>query len=169
MENIIIRNIKEEDIPSVIDIQISGWKTAYKGIIDNDFLNSMNREKKIEQRRKDYKQDGYIIAETNKEIVGFCRYIDNNSYTPNMLDIDCEIVALYVKPDLKYNGIGTKLFQFVTNEFKRKNRTKMIIWCLKDNEASKKFYTKMGGEIVKEKVVKMGEKNYLEVGFRYSI
>ncbi len=31
MEDIIIRNIKEEDIPSVVDIQISGWKTVYKG------------------------------------------------------------------------------------------------------------------------------------------
>lgn len=169
MENIIIRNIKEEDIPSVVDIQINGWKTAYKGIIDDDFLNSMNREEKIEKRRKDYNQNGFIVAELNKEVVGFCRYIDNNSYTPNMLEIDCEIVALYVKPNLKYNGIGTELFQFVTNEFKSKNRTKMIIWCLKDNKPSRKFYTKMGGEIVKEKVVEMGEKNYVEVGFEYNI
>lgn len=169
MENIIIRNIKEEDIPSVVDIQINGWKTAYKGIIDDDFLNSMNREEKIEKRRKDYNQNGFIVAELNKEVVGFCRYIDNNSYTPNMLEIDCEIAALYVKPNLKYNGIGTELFQFVTNEFKSKNRTKMIIWCLKDNKPSRKFYTKMGGEIVKEKVVEMGEKNYVEVGFEYNI
>lgn len=169
MENIIIRNIKEEDIPSVVDIQINGWKTAYKGIIDDDFLNSMNREEKIEKRRKDYNQNGFIVAELNKEVVGFCRYIDNNSYTPNMLEIDCEIAALYVKPNLKYNGIGTELFQFVTNEFKSKNRTKMIIWYLKDNKPSRKFYTKMGGEIVKEKVVEMGEKNYVEVGFEYNI
>lgn len=169
MENVIIRNIQEKDIPSVVDIQIDSWKTAYKGIIEDDFLNSMSREKKIEQRRKDYKQDGYIVAEINKQLVGFCRYIDNNSYTPNMPEIDCEIVALYVKPDLKYNGIGTKLFQFVTNEFKTKNRTKMIIWCLKDNKSSRKFYTKMGGQIIKEKVVKMGEKDYIEVGFVYNI
>lgn len=169
MENIIIRNIEEKDIPSVVDIQISGWKTAYKGIIDDDFLNSMNRDKKIEQRRKDYQKEGYIVAEINKEIVGFCRYVDNNTYTPNMPEIDCEIVALYVKPDLKYNGIGTKLFEFAMNEFKNKNRTKMIIWCLKDNEPSKRFYTKMGGIIVKEKVVEMGEKEYFEVGFAYNI
>lgn len=169
MENIIIRNVKEEDIPSIVDIKINGWKTAYKGIIDDDFLNSMNREEKIEKQRKNYKQNGFIVAECNKEVVGFCRYIDNNSYTPNMLEIDCEIVALYVKSDLKYNGIGTKLVQFVINEFKNKNKKKMIIWCLKDNEPSRKFYTKMGGEIVKEKVVEIGEKNYYEVGFRYNI
>ena len=53
MENIIIRNIEEKDIPSVVDIQIDGWKTAYKGIIDdNDILISMNRDERIERRKK---------------------------------------------------------------------------------------------------------------------
>lgn len=51
------------------------------------------------------------------------------------------------------------LFQFVTNQFKSKNKTKMILWCLKDNEPSKKFYTKMGGKIVKERVIEIGENN----------
>lgn len=109
------------------------------------------------------------MAEIEEEIVGFCRYIDNNTYTPNMLEIDCEIVALYVKSELKYNGIGTKLFEFVMKEFRSKNRTKMIIWCLKDNEPSRKFYAKMGGVIEKEKVVEIGKKEYLEVGFVYRI
>lgn len=61
------------------------------------------------------------------------------------------------------------LFQFVTNQFKSKNKTKMILWCLKDNEPSKKFYTKMGGKIVKERVIEIGENNYYEVGFEYNI
>lgn len=33
MKDIIIRNVCKEDIPRVVDIQIDGWKTAYKGII----------------------------------------------------------------------------------------------------------------------------------------
>ena len=169
MENIIIRNIEEEDIPSVVDIQINGWKSAYKGIIDDNVLNSINRDDKIEKRKKDHKENGFIVAELNNQVVGFCRYIDSNKFTQDMLDIDCELLALYVKPNLKYNGIGTKLFQFVVNEFKSKNKTKMILWCLKDNEPSKKFYTKMGGKIVKERAIEIGEKSYYEVGFMYNI
>ncbi len=169
MENLIIRNSKEEDIPNVVDIQIRGWQTAYRGIIDNHYLNTMDREKIIEKRKKSYQKNSFIVAELNKEIVGYCWYVDNNSFTPNIKEIDCEITALYVKPDLKYNGIGTKLFQFVVNDFKNKNKTKMIVWCLKENEPSKKFYTKMGGQIVSEKVVLIGEKNYYEVGFKFNI
>ena len=169
MEDIIIRNIEEKDIPDVVDIQISGWKSAYKGIVDDNILNSMNRNERIEKRRNDYKENGFIVAELNNQVVGFCRYIDSNKFTQDISNIDCELLALYVNPDLKYNGIGTKLFQFVTNEFKSKNRTKMILWCLKDNEPSKKFYTKMGGRIIKERKIEIGEKEYLEVGFEYNI
>lgn len=169
MEDIIIRNIEEKDIPEVVDIQIDGWKSAYKGIVDDNILNSMDRNERIEKRRNDYKENSFIVAELNNQVVGFCRYIDSNKFTQDISDIDCELLALYVKPNLKYNGIGTKLFQFVTNEFKNRNKTKMILWCLKDNEPSKKFYTKMGGKVIRERTVEIGEKEYLEVGFGYNI
>ena len=45
----------------------------------------------------------------------------------------------------------------------------MILWCLKDNKSSKKFYTKMGGKIIKEREVKIGDKIYVEIGFLYII
>ena len=51
MENVIIRNIEEKDISSVVDIQTDGWRNAYRGIIDDNFLNSMNRKEKIEKRK----------------------------------------------------------------------------------------------------------------------
>ena len=169
MENIMIRNIEEKDIPSVVDIQIDGWKSAYKGIIDDNILKSMNRNERIAKRKNDYKENGFIVAELNNQVVGFCRYIDSNKFTQDIPNIDCELLALYVKPKLKYNGIGTRLFQFVINDFKSKNKNKMILWCLKDNEPSKKFYTKMGGKISNERTIEIGEKEYLEVGFEYNI
>ena len=169
MENIIIRNIEEKDIPNVVDIQIDGWKSAYKGIVDDNILKSMNRNERIAKRKNDYKENGFIVAELNNQVVGFCRYIDSNKFTQDIPNIDCELLALYVKPKLKYNGIGTRLFQFVINDFKSKNKNKMILWCLKDNEPSKKFYTKMGGKIIKERAIEIGEKEYLEVGFEYNI
>ncbi len=169
MGTIIIRNVKEKDIPSIAEIQVNGWKTAYKGIIDDVVLNTMNKDDKIERFKSNYKKNGFIVAEFKNEVVGFCRYVESNEFTPDMQNIDCEITALYVKPDLKYNGIGTKLFQFVVNEFKNQSKSKMILWCLKDNESSKKFYTKMGGKIIKERVIEIGEKSYCEVGFMYNI
>jgi heme oxygenase len=94
MSDFVIRNLEEPDIPSIVDIQIRAWQTTYKGIIDDAYLNTMNREKIIEKRKKDFKKNSYIVAELNKEVVGFCWYIDDNSFTINASSIDCEIIAL---------------------------------------------------------------------------
>lgn len=169
MKDIKIRNVEIDDLSSVVDIQIKGWQTAYKGIIDDSFLKTMSKEERLEKRREDFRQNGFIVAELNKEIAGFCRYIDSNKFSQDIPNIDCELLAIYVKPELKYKGIGTKLFEYVVKEFKMKNKTKMILWCLKDNEPSKKFYTKMGGKIIKERAIKIGKKSYDEVGFIYNI
>ena len=165
---ITIRNIIEEDIPAVVDIQIDGWRTAYKGIIDDEFLNSLDKEKQIERRKKDYKDGPFIVSIVNNEIVGFCRYYDS-VLSEDGDNFDCELMALYVKPELKKQGIGKSMFDYVVDDLKAKEKTKMIIWCLKDNYPSRAFYEKMGGSIVGEHEIEIGGKAYQEVGFGYDL
>ena len=169
MNNIKIRNIKKEDIPEVVNIQIDGWRASYKGMIDDEYLENMNVENKIKMREKDYKENRFIVAEINNEIVGFCRYTDNMEKTPETPEVDCELRALYVKPELKHNGIGKKMFQYAVNEFKNMGKTKMVLWCLKDNVLARKFYEKMGGKIIKERLIHIGNRDYEEVAFEYNI
>ena len=167
MNDIIIRNMEKEDIPKVVDIQISGWQTAYKGIVDDEYLNSLNKDARIKKIEKSYLKYGFIVAEYQGEIVGFANYIDNNDFTAEIQIADCELSAIYVEPDLKNNGIGTKLFEYVKKDLK--NKRKMVLWCLKDNIPSKAFYEKMGGDIIGERVIKIGNGDYTEVCFSYDI
>ncbi len=169
MDNIKIRNIKKEDIPQVVDIQIRAWRTAYKGIIDDDFLGKMDKEERIKKREKDYTENSFIVAELNNEVVGFCRYIDNIEKIQEIPEADCELRALYVKPELKHNGIGRKMFEYAVNEFRNLGKRKMIIGCLKDNEPSKKFYDKIGGRVIKERLIHIGNRDYEEVIFEYDV
>ena len=76
-------------------------------------------------------------------------------------------MALYVKPELKYQGIGKAMFDYAKNDLINKGNKKMILWCLKDNEPSRKFYEKMGGTIIREHTINIGGKSYEEVGFAY--
>ena len=61
------------------------------------------------------------------------------------------------------------MFEYVQNEFKKMDKHKMLIWCLKENYPARAFYEKMGGKIVKEKEYEIGGKMYLEVGFGYEL
>ncbi len=167
MGNISIRNVEEKDLKEVVKIQVTSWQDTYKNIIDNSFLDSMNIDEITERRKKDYQKGGFIVAIENNEIVGFSRYVDTNQFTPEYDDIDCEIIALYVRLDKKHKGIGKMMFNYIVNEFKQKNKKKMIIWCLKENYPSKKFYERMGGVIKGEHNINFGGQEYPEVGYEF--
>ena len=164
----IIRDVTEKDLLSVVDIRIAGWRTAYRGIIDDDILNSMNREERIARRQKDWRDTGFIVAEQDGEVLGFCRYIDNGSFSPDY-DVDCELMAIYLRPDAKRQGIGRKLFEYVANEFRQQGKKKMILWCLKDNQASRRFYEAMGGKLGGEKMFEVDGRKYPEVAYLYDL
>ena len=168
MENdIIIRKAHIEDIKEVANIAVSGWKEAYRGIIEEEYLNNMSVEETYQKIKGGYQENKYIVAELKSEIVGFCRYTSN--YSKSDENADGEIIALYVKPELKYNGIGTKMFSYVMNEFKENGKHRIVLGCLKENYPSRKFYEKMGGKVYTEKWFERGNKEYKEVFYKYLI
>lgn len=171
MENVIIRNVKEEDLKQVAEIKVKGWKEAYKGMIDDSYLRALNIDEQIEKFIQRYHQSntGFIVAELENKVVGFSRYINNNVFSPDIKEVDCELLALYVFPSMKGNGIGKELFNYVKNEFIKQNKEKMILWCLEENYLSRKFYEKMGGKLGTKRKIKIGEKSYSEVSFIYNL
>ena len=83
MENIIIMNIKREDLRHVSEIAVKGWQTAYRGIIDDEYLDNLRIEDKYQKQLKNYDEYGmhdFIVAKSNNEVVGFCRYRSGSRY-----------------------------------------------------------------------------------------
>ena len=60
--DVIIRNVKEEDLPSVVDIKIKGWQSAYKDIVDSTYLNNLNNEYDIRIEKKLYDKWFYCCS-----------------------------------------------------------------------------------------------------------
>jgi len=87
----------------------------------------MDRNFEIDKRKKDYKENGFIVAILNDEVVGFCRYIDSNKFSIECEDVDCELCALYVKATMKRQGIGRKLMEYVIEEFKAKETNDIVV------------------------------------------
>ena len=167
-EKISIRKVKYEDIEQIVDINIKDWKKVYRGIIDDDILDNLNRDKKRKKWQKHYNIGNVIVAEKAGEVIGYCRYDDNAEYENR--DIDSEIIALYVDCDKLGRGVGRKLVEYVINDLKIKNKSKMIIWCLEKNKNARKFYEKIGGRLIDdEKYFEIEGREYKEVGYIYDI
>lgn len=171
MDNIVIEKMKEEDIEQVAKILIDSWKIAYKDIIDKSFLQNLSLREKIEKLKEEYRTGTHIIArnkETN-EILGITRFGKRLDELDRFIKYDGEIYALYVKPGLLRKKIGSKLLLYAKESLKEQGKHKIIIWCLKENEPSRKFYESMGGILLGEKICNIGGKDYPLVGYGYEI
>ena len=134
MDKIIIRKAKSEDIEKIANIKVRCWQIAYRNIIADEYLDNMDIEYTIEKNKRIFEQYNIIVAELKNEVIGFCRYDYNNYYEEE--NVDCELIALYIKPEMKRHGIGRKLMKYAINEFKNSKKEKMILWCLKENYPS---------------------------------
>ena len=164
----VIRKIKYKDIEQIVDININDWKIVYKGIIDEDTINNLNRDKKIERWKKTYNKNATAVAEENGKVVGYCKYMYNVNYENT--DIDCELLAIYVDYNNIRKGTGRKLIEYVKNDLKSKGKKKMVVWCLEKNKLGRNFYEKTGGKLITpEKYFETEGKKYKEVGYLYNI
>lgn len=169
MDEIIIRDAKLEDLKQTAEIVVRGWKTAYRGIIDDEYLDNLSIDSRYQKMLKNYKENGFIVAEKDNEIVGFCRYKTGNDYGERFPSVDCELCALYVKPEFKRKGIGKKLVNYVKEEFKKAGFSQMILWCFKENYPSRAFYEKIGGGYCGENTIEIENKEYKEVAYTYNL
>lgn len=165
-----IRQANLSDAKNIATLIVSGWQTAYKGLINQNFLNSMSISKMAEGWSKNItsqnKDNHIFVYENNNKILGVIRFgnpdDENSSY-------NAEIHVLYVEPSLKRQGIGTKLFNFAKDYFIKNNTINMIIWCLKNNIHSINFYKKMGGKIVGTRKSVVNNIKLEEVGIAYTL
>ena len=58
MNKILVRKVRVEDLKKVAEIQVTSWKTAYEGIVANEYLKSLSIDEKYQKRLKAYKEDG---------------------------------------------------------------------------------------------------------------
>lgn len=163
-----IRQAQSRDIKQIAKIKVDGWKSAYKGIIDDEFLNSMSISKQIDIINK-YSLNTMFVAENDNEVLGFCRIYDYNESVYENKEIDCEIREIYVNPSLKRMGIGSALFNCTKEYFSQKGKKKLYLGCLKDNDSARKFYEKMGGFSTSGKEIDIGGKSYPIVDFMYNL
>ena len=90
MENgIIIRSAEKEDVRQIAEILVEDWQTAYRGVIDSDYLDAMSVDGRYEIEVRRY--DKYVVAAEGSRILGYAwlEAADDG-------EADCEIIALYV-------------------------------------------------------------------------
>ena len=158
----IIRQAREEDVMQIAEILVEDWQNAYRGIIEDDYLDTLSAEQRygIEIRR----YPKFTVAAENDEVLGYAW-----NETTEDEETDCEIIALYVRHSKRKRGIGRALMQHSMDCFRKAGKKKMIIWCLRENHESRKFYEKMGGKAYKDGTHRWGNRDYDMISYLYPL
>ena len=157
-----IRQATEEDVRQIAEIVVEDWQTAYRGIIDDEWLDSMSVEQQSRKEMQRYQK--CIVAAEEKEILGYAW----NQMTDDGA-ADCEIVALYVRYAKRKCGIGKALFQSSAELFRVSGRKSMIVWCLEDNLEARKFYERMGGKAYRTGTHRWGNKDNNMISYLFRL
>lgn len=139
-----IRDASPEDALAIAGVHVRSWQAAYRGLIDDDFLDRLRPEERAaryEFGAERAEAPRTIVALEDREIIGFattgpCRDEDAREAG--------ELYALYVDPPRWRSGAGRLLLAEATERMRRENLREAVLWVLRGNERAEHFY-ELGG------------------------
>jgi len=166
-----IRPMEVSDAKAVALIHTESWRSAYEGIVPQDFLAAIDVDKREERWAQGIVDDPSLIrlvaVNEDEKVLGFVCGLKNRDDNP---DIQAELWAIYVAPDIERSGLGSSLFTSFQDELRKRDMKSMNVWVLEDNLKARNFYETMGGKLSShQKQIEIGRKNLIEVSYEYDL
>lgn len=155
MFKIRIRIATVNDAEGIAKVHVDSWRTTYKGIIPEDFLNKLSY-----QQRKDLwirnlsRTDNYVIVAENSEgeIIGFADFWKRETNTvPNSIDL----TSIYLLEVYQGQGVGKALLKQLFLQFKQRGYQKVFVDVLEENKTCS-FYEYYGAKLYNTVQIKIG-------------
>jgi ribosomal protein S18 acetylase RimI-like enzyme len=162
-----IRTASLSDARAIAEIHVSGWRSAYRGLVPQAHLDGLSVAKRetswanaIETR-----QSQILVAESGAHLIGWVAF--GHCRDPDKPDGTGEIWAIYVAPEQLGQGVGRELWLRAYAELRRRAYREVTLWVLAQNERACQFYVKAGfaPEAESAKAVEIGGANLLELRY----
>ncbi|TYS88932.1 GNAT family N-acetyltransferase [Rossellomorea aquimaris] len=160
MKNFRFRKANLQDSPGLAYVHVHSWRTTYKGIVSENYLQSLS----IEEREQKWVQilsgthNTYVCELDDGKIIGFVSFGKERSG-----EYEGELYAIYLLEEYQGKGIGKELLKIAATRLKEQGCNSMWIWVLKENP-SKYFYYAFNPTLIKEEVLTIGGESHQEEG-----
>ncbi|MCI3271211.1 GNAT family N-acetyltransferase [Streptomyces cylindrosporus] len=135
-----------EDCDRVAEIRVGGWRSAYRGLIPQPYLDSMSVREDAERRRTRLLEGSAgvvnVVAERDGEVIGWaCHGPYRDGEVPAG---GVELYAIYVDPQRYGAGVGRQLIEESVRRCTAAGHTRMYLWVLEGNARARRFYERSG-------------------------
>ncbi|MFC7393376.1 GNAT family N-acetyltransferase [Scopulibacillus cellulosilyticus] len=139
-----IRKATLTDAKGVAKVQVDSWRTTYKNIVPDKYLNQMTYESR-EQKWKDIisKETVYVAENNAGEVVGFSN--GGKERTGKYPNYKGELYAIYILMEYQRKGLGKLLLEPIIEDLKQQNIFAMMVLVLEKN-SSRLFYESLGAK-----------------------
>jgi L-amino acid N-acyltransferase YncA len=159
-----IRLATVEDADAIARTHVASWKATYRGIVPQDYLDSLSIEERAERWRSSLITPSGMkiyVADGSGTICGFA---SGGPARAEIAGFSAELYAIYLNPDMQLKGIGSRLFWDVAKDLQSSGHRGMYVWVLKDNP-SRGFYERMRGIPLTAAEIEIGGKSLEEVSY----
>jgi ribosomal protein S18 acetylase RimI-like enzyme len=143
-----IRTATADDADELTRVHIATWRSAYTGIMPDDFLAALDARAWSAQRRARLAAPGpytTLVSTVDSGITGFTAFGPYRMDGPENLDLSVgEILAIYVHPDHQGAGLGRTLMDAAVARMAAAGVAEIRLWVLEENWPSRRFYERYG-------------------------
>lgn len=163
-----IRRANIEDAEGIAKVHVDSWRTTYKGIISDEFLNNLSYAQRQELWKKNINNPDnvvFVVETESGEIVGFA---DTSKRDSNQVPHSIDLTSLYLLDQYHGEGLGRKLMDTLFAFYRENGYKKVFVDVLKDNK-TKYFYEAFGAEHVHDVTIKISGQTLEESVYMWEV
>lgn len=138
-----VRKATLEDLKDISRIYALSWKTAYRGQVNDAYLDELSLDAWVLPFTKWLAERDiglYLCMDGNQPVgAAACFLSDEETYQGYG-----ELQSIYVLPAYFHKGCGRLLIEAVEKSFLEKGISRYYLWVLRENTNAQEFYKNMG-------------------------
>ena len=161
-----IRKATQKDCSTIAKIRIDNWKTTYKGLLPQSFLDELDYEKETNywlNYPKSEVSNVFVATNKNDNILGFVgiKAFDKENTIG-------EIYALHTSQAFRGKGAGKALIYHSAQLFKTQDINEMRLWVVVGNNNAIAIYEHLGAKIYTERTEIINSTDVPEIGMKWN-
>ncbi len=169
-----IRPATVGDAEAIARVHVASWRETYMGLVPPPVLAELSVAERakmwreILRRPDNFQRTGVFVAERSGSVIGFAAGGDQRSSELGARGFAAEIFALYLLGCDQGLGLGRLLMAELARALLGRVQRGVSLWVLRENLAARRFYERLGGELVGEKEDRWEDGLLVEVAYGWT-
>ena len=166
---IAIRAAVRSDAPAIGRVHVESWRETYNGVLPDRLLGSLSAVVRAVMWQGALEREPpvllFVAQLASGELTGFA---GGGPRRGGALPHDAEAYAIYVLRAAQRRGCGRRLMAALAGALRARGFRSLCLWVLRENANARRFYERLGGAVVGERIEADGEDAFAEVAYGWA-